>query len=193
MNPGVEERVAGLTYWDRQISRLTWQLFVEKYWLMHVLVSNGSRNRELLRTLALQWPGALREAEMCSVRTVAQRFSAACAAASQPVLTGRDALERGWSSIWLWLDLHLLLGDIQKWRRSRVNFERTPGAFLAWRAHQPGENLWPELSWLEPDERGYVDAAMAYRWLARWSGLGVQSLYEQLFDRQIRGKATDAV
>lgn len=140
------------------------------------------------KALVSDYPGSLREVEMCAPKTLKERARAAMQLQIKLGSSRRELLDEPLNaSLILWQDLHQLLGELQQWRASEDSRNQDVGGFLAWVNRQPNCNSrvpWPASgASLITNQRGRPTQHTAYAWLSMISAIAEKALLERLLDR----------
>ena len=180
-----------LAYAGRPLVREVCADLAEKYAALAAVVAlpGGPVQDAALREAARRWPGCLREAQLVGPERCAERRAHAQAGA------GGSERARGWwlageaAALPLWADLHLLLADQLRWRRTRPSSARGElelGDAAEFVASLAGEaaGRWPDAGLLVAVAGPQVRPRQAYRWLAAQAGLPLASLNYALFARR---------
>ena len=172
------------TYWDAVLTPGQCATMVDKYDSLAELEGMGPGDGQVrrIRRAARRWPGSLRESQLAGPAVCDARRRAALRGANSPART-RGAWCADCPALPLWSTLHLLLGDLGRWRRQLHRGEgATSEALLSFLAEAPQSARW------DPDAvralvGGRVHVRLAYLWLAVRSGLPLLSLSRTLFVR----------
>jgi hypothetical protein len=174
-----------LAYWRRPFVRSACAAMAEKYAALAVLegLPAGAEQDAALRAAALRWPGCLRESQLAGPARRAERGLWAAAGAAGPERARAEWLADGQEAVVLWSDLHLLLGDVRRWR-SRGGRGEQLEAFVGWlRGDEESGARWPDAALLAATGGSRVRVRQAYGWLAAQVGLGLAELNWRLFAR----------
>lgn len=176
-------------YRDLRVHAETIRSIQTKYrWLDAALNEGSSVERSRWQTIVSAYPGALREAEMCSPDTLRSRCSTALALDSWLGRSRTELLaDAGAGTLILWHDLHQLLKDLQTWRSLETSKHQDVDAFLAWAAEQStaGDRIrWPASQQpLRMNQKQRPDQRTAYAWLGLLTDICEQTLLTRLLDR----------
>ncbi|MEZ4380494.1 MAG: hypothetical protein R3A79_04055 [Nannocystaceae bacterium] len=175
------------TFWGEPVAPGACAAMVAKYDALAALeaLPAGPRRDRAIRRAAARWPGSLRESQLAGPAVCCARREAALIGARAPART------RGWwcatdPALPLWIVLHPLLGDLTRWRRGLARGVRArPEALVAFLSESPQSARWDPAAVAElVGER--VQIRVAYRWLARRSGLPIAVLSRVLVHRSGR-------
>ncbi|MGB1276663.1 MAG: hypothetical protein ACPG77_13020 [Nannocystaceae bacterium] len=144
-----------------------------------------------LRATAKRWPGSLRESQLAGPERCHERRVWAEEASERAPESRADWRSRGPSAaaVILWAELHPMLGDHIRWRKSLVSRRRQrvdtqPASFLDFLASTPAAMRWPASAQILIQHTGpRVRARSAYLWLAARCGFAVEELQFLLFGR----------
>lgn len=171
----------------RQVIRASdCQAIAEKYCLLGTL--NDTHDRSGWQSYTAKFPGALREAEMCSESSLRARISSA-ASFTRWIGQDREAclhavVDR---SLLLWHDLHLLLGDLQRWRARYARLKLDIHHFVRWTQESEileSRQRWPpQADELKANLQGRPCSNTALQWLATRAELDSCTLLSFLVDR----------
>lgn len=156
----------------------------EKYAALAALeaLTRGAEQDAALRSASARWPGCLRESQLAGPVRCAERGLWAAAGCSGPE-RGRAAWRlEGAAAVGLWFDLHLLLGDVRRWKAGGGRGE--VAGFVDWlRGEGEARARWPEAALLAATGGSQVRVRLAYAWLAAQAGLRLAELNRELFAR----------
>jgi len=171
-------------FWGAALTPGSCATMVDKYDSLAEIeaMTPGDVQAQKIRRAAGRWPGSLRESQLVGPAICGERRSAALRGASAPART-RGAWCAECPALPLWSTLHLLLGDLGRWRRQFYRGEgATPEALLDFLAEAPQSARWDRDA-VRALVGGRVHVRLAYLWLAVCSGLPLFSLSRTLFVR----------
>lgn len=158
-----------------------------KYELLHEIVfGEHAPGPKRWKQLAADYPGILREAEMCSPGTIDARRDAARGLKVQVGKTRAELLvQAALRPVLCWHDAHQLLKDIGRWRIDPGASGKNLASFFAWTRHQLVSSPWwpPCSELLRANAQGRPDQYTAYAWLAWLTDQSESSLMAMLVDR----------
>lgn len=176
-------------YLDLRIDQDTATLIQDKYRRLEVILASDELvQAKTWKALVADYPGVLRETEMCSPTTLQDRIAVARKFAAWIGKTRLRVLDQAQiAPVLLWKDLHHLLGDLQQWRRHSGSKKAQLQDFSSWayeHCNQAGRVAWPSSRTpLVSNEQGRPSQQTAYAWLALLLGTNEKTLLETLVDR----------
>lgn len=162
------------------------QAIEEKYRLLGALHKTHEATR--WRSYAARFPGAMREAEMCSDANLRARMRCARGFTRWIGQTRAVCLQAPVDrSVLLWHDLHLLLRDLQRWRARYGRRKLDLHHFLRWTQNSGDAECrrrWPlPGARLHANAHGRPCSSSALHWLATRAELESPTLLSLLVDR----------